>query len=116
MLVADLEVVLLIEIFGDAQVGSVTKLKEGGAGGLVEADVLHDVGPLVSVIGDDARACELSPASVLELVDDSILALIVVVGLDLIIDFVDSIQDTLLGHESSAVVDDEGAASVVLVS
>ena len=107
---------MLIKILGDTQVGAVSQLKEGGAGGLVEADVLDDVGPLVTIIGDDTGACELSPASVLELVDDFLVAVVVVVGLDLIIDFVASIQDTLLCHESSAVVDDEGAASVVLIS
>lgn len=90
-LVGDLDVVLLVEVLGDTDVGTILELKEGCGWRLVESDVLNDVSPFVSVVRDDTRASELSSASILELVDQPLFVLALEPFLFLIVDFGDSI-------------------------
>jgi len=90
-LIGDLDVVLLVEVLGDTDVGTILELKEGCGWRLVEPDVLNDVSPFVSVVRDDTRASELSSASILELVDQPLFVLALEPFLFLIVDFGDSI-------------------------
>lgn len=94
-LFSDLQVVLLVEIFGDADLGAISQLKESRARALIESDVFDDVSPLRSVVCDDARVCELCSARILEPIYHPLLIVALEALFYLIIDGLDFIQDRL---------------------
>ena len=81
-LVSDLQIVLLEEVFGNTNLGAIFHLKEGGGWPLIKSDVLHNVGSLGSIVGDDTASDELSSAGLLEYVE---LILGCLITLDLLI-------------------------------
>lgn len=100
-LVSDLQIVLLVEIFGNTNLRPVFHLKEGGGWSLIELDVLHDVGSLGSIVSNDTATSEVSSALVLELVKFSrafeMLELLSIH--DVIIDRLNGVEHSLGGHK-----------------
>ena len=70
-LVSDFQIILLVEVFGNAYLSSISELEESRAWSLIKSDVFDDVGSLSSVVSDDTRVGQLSSAPVLELVNQS---------------------------------------------
>jgi hypothetical protein len=85
---------------------------------LIKLDVLHNISSLGSVVGDDTAVSEVSSAGVLELVKLSrllkVLELLTIH--DFIVNHLDVIEHSLGGHESRAIVNNEGAAIVIFTS
>lgn len=53
-LVADLQVVGLVEVLGYTDLLAISHVEEGVARSKIKLDILNDVRPFVAVVGDDA--------------------------------------------------------------
>ena len=77
---------------------------------MVKLDVSNDIGPLDSIVGNDAGISELIAALLLE--DDKLIFDVP----NSVVDLINLVKNSLSGHEPSTIVDDQRAASLVLVS
>jgi hypothetical protein len=114
-LVRDLHVVSSEEILGDTDFLSVLKIEVGVARTKIELDVLDNVSPLGTVVGDHTSSGELLTHCFLETWKSFFHVSLKLHVNDVIIELVDVVQDGLGGHESSAAINDQTAAGLVLV-
>jgi len=112
-LVRDLQAVGLPEVLGDGDPLTVSHGDVLVARTTLEVDSLHDIDFPVSVIGDHRFLHESFSAFLLKIFIGNSLILVSVVGF--IVDVLDLFQDSSGGEEPTAVVNDERAASLVLV-
>lgn len=118
VLVSDLEVILLVEVLSNGDLGFVLHGEEGLAGTHIELDVSNNVSHLLTVVGNNGLVYELFLTPVLELsfeVLTSKLGLGLISFLNAIIGVVDFIEYSLSRHESAAVINNKGAARLVSV-
>jgi hypothetical protein len=113
-LVADLQVVGLVEVFGHADFLTVSHIEESVAGTKIEFDVIHDISLLDAIVGYDAGSNEFLSALILEFVNGS--CRIACISHHIIIQLVDSVEHSFGGHESRAAVDDQSTTRLILVS
>jgi len=104
-LVRDLPFISLEEVLGNRGLLSIPGHKELSARRLLEVDVLHNVGLLRAVVGNDTLVDKLFSAANLS-------SLTTILFKDLF----DSVEDCLVAHESGTTVDDNVATRLVLVS
>lgn len=110
-IVAHLEFISIVEVLGHSHLLTTLELEFFGARSILEVDVIDNVGALVTVVGDDALTDELSSTGFLEKLFVVVLAVFTV----LVVDLVDPAQNSLGGHEPTAVIKNESTTRLVLV-